>query len=149
MRFLATALLVISTFTAWAQTGVISGRVSDATSNEPIPFANVIIQGTTIGASSDIDGNYKITGIKPDLYNVEVSYLGYKPQIEFEVQVFNNKPAQVDFKLEEDSKTLEAVVVKANPFEKKEESPVSLRTIGVNEIERNPGGNRDISKTLP
>ena len=148
MRFLATALLVISTFTTWAQTGVISGRVSDATSNEPIPFANVIIQGTTIGASSDIDGNYKITGIKPDLYNVEVSYLGYKPQIEFEVQVFNNKPAQVDFKLEEDSKTLEAVVVKANPFEKKEESPVSLRTIGVNEIERNPGGNRDISKAL-
>ncbi len=148
MQSLATALLVISTFTAWAQTGVISGRVSDATSNEPIPFANVIIQGTTIGASSDIDGNYKITGIKPDLYNVEVSYLGYKPQIEFEVQVFNNKPAQVDFKLEEDSKTLEAVVVKANPFEKKEESPVSLRTIGVNEIERNPGGNRDISKAL-
>ena len=133
---------------AIAQTGVIQGRVADVNSNEPIPFANVVIQGTTIGAATDLDGNYKISGVKPDLYNVEVSYLGYKTQVEYEIQVFNNKPAQVDFSLEEDSKTLEAVVVKANPFEKKEESPVSLRTIGVNEIERNPGGNRDISKAL-
>ncbi|MCF8465189.1 MAG: TonB-dependent receptor [Flavobacteriales bacterium] len=148
MRAVLPFLLLLLSFNSWAQTGIIKGRVADGNTNEPIPFANVIIQGTTIGASSDLDGNYEITGVKPDLYNVEVSYLGYKSQVIYEVQVFNNKPAQVDFKLEEDSKTLEVVVVKANPFEKKEESPVSVRTIGVNEIERNPGGNRDISKAL-
>ncbi|MFT4544870.1 MAG: hypothetical protein ACI9EQ_001333, partial [Bacteroidia bacterium] len=118
MRILATVFFTLFTLTSWAQTGVISGRISDATSNEPIPFANVIIQGTTTGASSDIDGNYEIIGIKPDLYNVEVSYLGYKPKVEFEIQVFNNKPAQVNFKLEQDSQTLDAVVVTANPYEK-------------------------------
>lgn len=148
MRILVTLFALFISASAIAQTGIIQGRVADANSNEPIPFANVVIQGTTIGAATDLDGNYKISGVKPDLYNVEVSYLGYKTQVEYEIQVFNNKPAQVDFSLEEDSKTLEAVVVKANPFEKKEESPVSLRTIGVNEIERNPGGNRDISKAL-
>ncbi|MGB1319115.1 MAG: TonB-dependent receptor, partial [Flavobacteriales bacterium] len=131
-----------------AQTGVVSGRISDAISNEPVPFANVVIQGTTNGASSDLDGNYEILNLVPGLYNVEVSFLGYKSAVEYEIQVFNNKPAQVNFKLEEDTKTLDAVVVKANPFEKKEESPVSVRTIGVSEIERNPGGNRDISKAL-
>ena len=148
MRFLGTFLLLLLTNQCWAQTGVISGRISDATSNESVPFANVVIQGTTIGASSDLDGNYIIQNLTAGLYNVEVSFLGYKSKIEYEVQVFNNKPAQVDFNLEEDSQTLDAVVVRANPFEKKAESPVSVRTIGVNEIERNPGGNRDISKAL-
>ena len=148
MRFLFSFIFILSTLSSFAQTGVINGRISDATSNEAVPFANIVIQGSTIGASSNLDGFYEIKNITPGLYNVQVSFLGYKSKIEYEVQVFNNKPARVDFKLEEDSKTLDAVVVKANPFEKKEESPVSLRTIGVNEIERNPGGNRDISKAL-
>lgn len=148
MKTVLIAFFSLITLSVAAQTGIVQGRISDANTNEPIPFANVILQGTTVGASSDLDGNYEITGVKPDLYNVEVSFLGYKSVVEYEVQVFNNKPALVNFKLEEDSKTLDAVVVKANPFEKKEESPVSLRTIGVNEIERNPGGNRDISKAL-
>lgn len=148
MRFLFSFIFLLSTLFAAAQTGIINGRISDATSNEAVPFANIVIQGSTIGASSDLNGFYEIKNITPGLYNVQVSFLGYKSKIEYEVQVFNNKPARVDFKLEEDNKTLDAVVVKANPFEKKEESPVSLRTIGVNEIERNPGGNRDISKAL-
>ncbi|MFM1874876.1 MAG: hypothetical protein RL266_613 [Bacteroidota bacterium] len=148
MKTLLVALLSLIGISALAQTGIVQGRISDANTNEPVPFANVILQGTTTGASSDIDGNYEIRNITPGLYNVEVSFLGYKSKVEYEVQVFNNKPALVNFVLEEDSKTLDAVVVTANPFEKKEESPVSLRTIGVNEIERNPGGNRDISKAL-
>jgi outer membrane receptor for ferrienterochelin and colicin len=148
MRLLGIITFLLFSLHIYAQTGIVEGKVTDASSNEPIPFANVVLQGTTIGGATDLDGNFKITGIKPDLYNVEVSFLGYKTKVEYEVQVFNNKPALVNVKLEEDSKTLDAVVVKANPFEKKEESPVSLRTIGVNEIERNPGGNRDISKAL-
>jgi hypothetical protein len=148
MRSLIISILFIANLSARAQTGIIDGRISDATSNEAIPFANVVIQGTTIGTASDLEGNFELKNLTPGLYNVEISFLGYKSKTEYEVQVFNNKPARLDVKLEEDSKTLDAVVVKANPFEKKEESPVSLRTIGVNEIERNPGGNRDISKAL-
>lgn len=148
MRFFIPFLFTLLSISVWAQTGVINGRITDATTNEAIPFANVVIQGTTIGAASDLEGNFELKNLTPGLYNVEVSFLGFRSKTEYEVQVFNNKPARVDFNLEEDSKTLEAVVVKANPFEKKEESPVSLRTIGVNEIERNPGGNRDISKAL-
>jgi len=148
MRQILLSLHLVLSINALAQTGLIRGTVTDAANNQPIPFANIILQGTTIGASSDLDGNYEIRNITPGLYNVEVSFLGYKSKVEYEVQVFNNKPALVSFSLEEDSKTLDAVVVTANPFEKKEESPVSVRTIGVNEIERNPGGNRDISKAL-
>jgi outer membrane receptor for ferrienterochelin and colicin len=148
MRLTFIAIFFITTCSSLAQTGVISGRIADATNNEAIPFANVVIMGTTIGTATDLDGNFELKNLTPGLYNVSVSFLGYKSKTEYEVQVFNNKPARLDLRLEADNKTLDAVVVKANPFEKKEESPVSLRTIGVNEIERNPGGNRDISKAL-
>lgn len=148
MRLLQIFLLIIISNVAYGQTGIISGRVSDSKNNEPIPFANVVIQGTTTGAASDVDGNYKLTGLTAGLYNLEVSFIGYKSKTVYEIQVTNSKPAVVDFGLEEDSKTLETVEIKAQAFVKKEESPVSLRTIGVNEIERTPGGNRDISRTI-
>ncbi len=134
--------------TAIAQSGIIKGKVTDALNNEPIPFANVLIPGTDIGTTTDIDGNYEITGLEPKLYDVRASYLGYTNQTEYEVQVTNSKPATVNLALSESVQDLQEVVVKASPFKKTEESPLSLRTIGVAEIQRNPGGNRDISRVI-
>lgn len=128
--------------------GIIQGRVYDNITQESVPLANIVIQGTSIGAQSDFDGLYKIENVEPGLYNLEVSYLGFKKQIIYEVQVSNNRPAEVDFALEQDTRQLEAVEITADPFNKTEESPVSLRTIGLNEIQRNPGGNRDISRAI-
>jgi hypothetical protein len=135
-----------------AQNGIIKGRVYNAINNEPIPFANVVIQGTSQGATSDFDGNYILEGLETGLYNLQVSYVGFKTKVVFELQVSNARTLNFDIGLEENSEVLEAVEVKADPFSKTEESPVSLRSIGVNEIKRNPGGNRDISRavqTLP
>lgn len=131
-----------------AQNGIIKGRVFDPISNEAVPFANVAIQGTTTGAVTDFDGYYEITGLQPGLYNVQASSLGFETVTIFEVQTFNNKVALVNIEMEPASEMLEAVEVVANPFMKKEEAPVSMRTIGVSEIERNPGGNRDISRVI-
>jgi hypothetical protein len=131
-----------------AKPGVISGTITDALSNDPIPFANVLVLGTDFGTTTDIDGVYELTGLEPGLYDVRASYVGYNDQTEFEIQVSNNKPAIIDFQLEEFTQDLEEVVVRASPFRKTEESPVSLRTIGVAEIQRNPGANRDISRVV-
>ncbi|MGB0839406.1 MAG: TonB-dependent receptor, partial [Chitinophagales bacterium] len=131
-----------------AQNGIIKGRVFDPINNESIPFANVVIQGTTNGTTTDLDGNYEINQLAPGLYNLEVSYVGYKKNIVFEIQVSNARPAIEDITLEPDEEVLDAVVVKADPFSKSKESPVSLRSIGVNEVKRNPGGNRDISRAV-
>lgn len=136
----------------WGQSGIIKGQVIDALSNEPIPFANVLVVDTDAGTTTDIDGYYEVGGLTPDLYSIRASYIGYNEQTEYEVQVTNSKPAEVNFRLQEAAEELAEVVVKASPFKKTEESPVSLRTIGVAEIQRNPGGNRDISRvvqTLP
>lgn len=142
-------LMVILTYsTAWAQTGVIKGSIKNAINNEGLPSVSVIIQGTTIGVLSDLDGNYTIDKLKPGFYNLEFKYIGFKNKIIYEVQVYNNKAAVVDVALEEESKNINEVEVKASAFYKPQESPVSLVTIGVSEIKRNPGGNRDISKVI-
>ena len=136
----------------FAQNGIIKGKITDKASNEPIPFANVLLIGTDNGTTTDENGVYEISGLTPGLYSIRVSFVGYEDANTFEIQVSNNKPASIDLALESSSQKLEEVVIKAPPFKKTEESPVSLRTIGVAEIQRNPGGNRDISKvvqTLP
>jgi hypothetical protein len=136
----------------YAQTASIRGAITDALTNEQIIFANVLVLNTDKGTTTDENGNYEITGLAPGLYNVRASYVGYKDATQFEIQVTTARPAVVNFKMEEQSADLQEVVVKASPFKNTEESPLSLRTIGVAEIQRNPGGNRDISKvvqTLP
>lgn len=130
------------------QNGIIKGSVVDALNNEPVPFANVLIQGSTIGAVTDFDGKYIMENVEVGLYNIEASYLGYETKIVYEIQVSKNRPATVNFTLDRSSLELEEVEVKAEAFKKVEETPLSLRTIGVNEIARYPGGNRDISKVI-
>lgn len=131
-----------------AQKGVIKGRVYDAINNEALPFVNVAIENSTIGAVTDLDGNFIITGLKPDFYRVTVSFIGYKQAFSDEIQVTNNKVAYVEMALQQSDTKIEEVVVKASPFRKTQESPVSLRTIGLSEIENNPGSNRDISRVI-
>lgn len=144
--FLLSALL--AQVALFGQNGVLRGTVTDALSNEPVGFANVLLVDTGLGTTTDIDGQYEFTGLEPGLYDIRVSFIGYEEQTEYEIQVTGSKPTIVDFALEESSAQLEEVVVKASPFKKTAESPVSLRTIGLTEIQRNPGGNRDISRVL-
>ena len=140
LLFSATALL--------AQTGIIRGKVTDKLTNQPIAFANILETKTGKGVVTDENGQFEITGLAPGLYDVTASFIGYSDATIYEIQVSNAKPAVLSIELEEAAEQLGEVVVQASPFKKTEESPVSLRTIGVAEIQRNPGGNRDISKVL-
>lgn len=131
-----------------ANNGVIEGRVVDSKSNEPIPFANIVLWGTQIGGVSDIDGNFSITGVKPGYVELRASSVGYKTYIADPILVTNAKKVNVEIKLEETQLKIDEVIIQASPFRKKEESPVSLRRITIDEIERNPGSNRDIARVI-
>jgi hypothetical protein len=111
-------LLVFQYTNVFSQNGIVRGRITEAVGKEPVPFANVLIQNTTTGAITDFDGFYEIRDLKPGLYNVEASYVGYKTQTVFEVEVSNNRPAQVNFQLESVAEKLEEVVVQAQPIQK-------------------------------
>lgn len=133
---------------SFSQTTRVYGVVSDALSNKPIPFANVVVEGTVMGAVSDADGRFEISNIEPGEYNFKASFIGYDSQIKSEIYVRSNKSLRLDFLLSENALLIEEVQVKANTFNKTEASPTSLRTISATEIYRSPGGNRDVSKVI-
>ena len=125
----------------------IKGVVKDASSGQPIPFANVVVWNTTQGAVTDSTGLFEISGISPGSYRLQSSFLGYKPFVTAEFRLAN-KDIFFPIELEEASQNLQEVSVVASPFRKTAESPLGLRVIGFKEIEKSAGGNRDISRVV-
>jgi len=149
MKKIYTLLLLLYSFSIFAQNGVIKGRVYNELSNEPVAFSYVgITDQVNIGALADYNGDFIITGLKPGIYTLTVSFVGFKTVLSREIQVTNAKEAYVEIAMVEDAQLLQTVVVTASPFAKPDESPLSLRKIGLQEIEANPGSNRDISKVI-
>lgn len=150
-HFFYTLLLLVSVFcglNGQTNSGVIKGRVYNLKTNEGVPFATVQIWGTTTGAVTDFDGNFLFTGVKPGYIELRASSVGYNPYISSAIMVTNSSQVSVELPLEEMAVGIGEVVVKASPFARKIETPVSVRIIGIDEIEKNPGGNRDISKVI-
>ena len=138
---------------SWGQTAdggrcVILGKVVDAVTNDPLPFAAVVLQGETSGTATDLDGNYRLEGVPAGVHNVVVSFLGYTPATVFEIETTPARPAVVNVSLSESAVAVDAAEVVAESRATVEEAPLSVRSIGTNEIKRNPGGGRDISRAL-
>lgn len=132
-----------------AQTGTLKGKVVNKINNDPIPFATVVLTGTGKGITTEEDGSYVFTDLTPGLYSIEVSFLGFKNAYTNDIQVNTVRPTYLDFALEEEAAALDAVEISnVNRIQREPESPVSKQTIGVSEILRNPGGDRDISKVI-
>lgn len=125
----------------------IKGVVIDKSTRQPLEFVNVLVVGLGIGASTDANGSFLITQVPPGIYRLQASFLGYKTELTPEYRV-NHVTPYVQIELEEENASLNEVVVTASPFQKVPESPVSLRVIGLQEIEKAPGANRDISKVV-
>lgn len=149
MKIIYTVLLLfVLPVHIYAQNASLRGRVVDALSNEPLPFVNVIVSGTTIGTITDMNGNFVLTGLTPGFVRIEASFVGYRRAISSETEVSAARVNSIEIQMEEQKEQIEEVTVTASPFRKTEESPVSLRSIGIGEIEKSPGANRDISKVI-
>jgi hypothetical protein len=146
MRLLPLFALILPVL---VQAQVIRGSVVDDATNEGLVQAVVSIQGSPIQVITDFDGHFEIKGIVPGLYNISVSTIGYNSKTQFEVQVTQAKPAVINFRLREALQILDEVEISAQQqFKQEAQSPVSVQSIGINEIQRNPGGNMDISKVI-
>ncbi len=116
VRFIAIALLVVGAGMvepARAQTGKIAGRVIDAATGEPLPGVNVVIVGTTHGSTTDLDGYYAILRLRPDVYAVRASFIGFAPTTIEDVRVRIDQTSTVDFDMREEVIEGEEVVVTA------------------------------------
>lgn len=139
---------LLLSFQSFAQRGTIKGRIYDAKNNQPIEFASISIQGTTIGSTSDVDGNYILTNIDPGFKHLIVSSIGFQTTVSPEFQVQGNQTAFIDIAVLESTVQLGEVIVRQNFAAKKIESPLSVLSVGVQEIEKTAGANRDVSKVI-
>jgi hypothetical protein len=140
--------LLLLSLQAFAQKGIIKGRIYDAKTNQPVEFASIIIQGTTISSISDLDGNYIFTGIEPGFKHLVVSLIGFQTTTSDEFQVQGNQTTFIDIAVQESAVQLGEVTVRQNFTVKKIESPLSVLSVGVQEIEKTAGANRDVSKVI-
>lgn len=126
----------------------VRGKVIDKQSRQPVAYANVVVAGIPgKGASTDSLGIFRIEQIPPGIYRFEATLIGYKSAVTSEYLVSTSTPF-IEIEIEEDENMLSAIVVTPSPFRKTVESPVSMRIIGLQEIEKSPGGNRDISRIV-
>ncbi len=133
---------------AQQSSSTITGRIYNAKNNEPVEFATVVIQNTVNGTNSNMEGNFVLKQIEPGFYQLKISAIGYKTYVSETFRITKAAGAIINVPMEEDEIRLEEVTVRPTFFPKRDESPTSLRTIGIDEIEKNPGGNRDITKVI-
>jgi hypothetical protein len=141
-------ILVTLSFEILAQTGTIKGRISNEINNSSIVGAAILIENTNTGTTSDEDGNYVLKNLTPGNYTITVSFLGFESAIFYDLNVPTNKSVSLDITLVEQTSSLDEIQLKSSPFKKSKESPINLQKISAEEIYRNPGGNRDISKVI-
>lgn len=132
------------------KTGVLTGSVRDKQTQEALVGATVKVEGTELGAVSDVDGNFKIGNIPPRSYNITVGYLGYAAQTRYNVVVTTGNANQLNFELLPDAASLGEVVISENKSVRvaSVETPLSIQSVSVEEIKSNPGGNFDISRVV-
>ncbi|MDZ7262812.1 MAG: TonB-dependent receptor, partial [candidate division KSB1 bacterium] len=81
-------------------TGKIVGKVIDKTTGEALPGVNILVEGTTLGAATDLDGNYLILRVPPGIFTIRVNMMGYKELRYDNVKVSIDKTTQLNFELE-------------------------------------------------
>lgn len=125
----------------------IKGNIVDKKGRVPIEYVNVLVQGTNMGAMTDSLGNFTIKNVLPGIYKLRASAVGYKNVITPEY-ILSTKDLHIEVEMEENQTELSGITVTATTFRRNLESPVGLRLIGLQEIEKSPGANRDISRIV-
>jgi outer membrane receptor protein involved in Fe transport len=138
LLFYFTVLICSLNFTFAGTTGKIAGNVTDKTTGEPLPFVNIIIMGTNLGAATDIDGNFVILNIPPGKYNIKAQYIGYQPVVIENVSVSIDLTTTVDFTLLESAVELEEVVVQGRADLLKKDVTSSQSLVSSEQIEALP-----------
>ena len=118
MRFLSRILILFS-FSAvcfsstLAQSGQLHGSVSDEETGEALIGVNILLVGTGLGASTDLDGKFIVRDIPPAIYDLRVSYVGYAAKVVTGVDIKADLPFKLDISLSAETYEAEEVVVTA------------------------------------
>ncbi|MGQ9805770.1 MAG: TonB-dependent receptor [Chlorobiales bacterium] len=112
--FIILALFCAIPASAQSVSGKLTGKVTDAETGEPLIRASVRIEGTKIGAVTDLEGNYTILNVPVGVYRVKASYIGYTDVIVEGVKITSNLTTRVDFSLGTKAKQTDEIVVSSD-----------------------------------
>ncbi len=120
-------LLITLIASAQAQQGAVAGTILDENTGEPLIGANVVIQGTAVGTSTDFDGKYQFQA-DPGTYTLEISYLGYNSKTVEGVVISADSTTYVDATLSDEAVDLGVeIVVQAKALERSENAVLLLQ----------------------
>ncbi|AHJ99889.1 TonB-dependent receptor [Hymenobacter swuensis] len=146
----ATAAVLVSASIVQAQTtGVVSGVVRERGTQQPLPGATVLLEGTQLGTSTDENGRFRLAGVPTGSYNVRATLIGYQTDTRYNVNITSGNDNLLNLELRQ-GQELQEVVVTANRAIRvaTAETPLSVQRLNVEEIKSNPGGNFDISRVI-
>lgn len=123
--------------TAPAGRGTISGAVRDQESGEGLPGVNVIVEGTALGAATNLEGEYRIASVPPGTYRVRASIIGYLPEVKTGVAVSAEQNTALHFVLRQTSVEVPEVIVTASKRPQSYmETPASVSVVSARQIEQ-------------
>lgn len=120
-------------------TGMIRGFVTDSTNGEAIPYANVVIKGTTIGSPTNPEGYFIIPGVPVGEHTLIASYLGYQSK-EFSISVQEDEITEIDIQLVSSSVRLDDVSVFGNRSDRKQTTDLGMDRVTISDINMVPTG---------
>jgi TonB-dependent receptor len=126
LKLLLFCLTVLSLHSIYSQNGIISGTVNDGEFNDVLPFANILIKGTTKGTTSDFDGKY-VLEVAPGIYTVTFSYLGYGTMEISQVVIEPGAEQIIDITLNQLANALDGVVVTTTISKNTEASVLNIQ----------------------
>lgn len=135
---LGLVLLVLTPVTVFGQTGKIAGRVIDTATGDPLPGVNVVIDGTTQGTSTGLDGDFVIIGVRPGVYAVVASFVGFSTQRRTGVQVNLDLTTTVNFQMQEEVVQGEEIVVTAEAITVRKDLTSSEARVTAEKLDRLP-----------
>jgi len=133
-------LLALALLSAESKPGAFSGQVRDASSGQPLPGVNVVVLGTELGAATDEIGRYRIQGLPPGEYSVEVSMIGYATKALTRVEAIPGRTVFLDFKLQAQAVGVEGVTVRPSYFSKDPAVTASDVKLTYHEMRTHPEG---------
>jgi TonB-dependent receptor len=133
LGYILILLTVFTTVAFPATTGKIRGTVTDAITDDPLPYANLFLVGTSIGTASDFEGNYSLKQIPPGTYTLRISYVGYK-QAEVSIEVIKDRTIEYNFQLETESVLGDTLIVTAQATGQKHAINQQLSSIAITNV---------------
>jgi len=145
LKFISVAMLCCNLLFA-GTTGKLAGKIIDKETGDPLMGANIIIEGTKLGAATDINGEYYILNIPPGLYKIRATMIGYGTKIVEQVRVQVDLTTKIDFELSSASLQVGTEVMVIGKREIQKDLTSSERTIQSDQIQALPV--RDVSSLL-